>query len=56
MKFRPQHFHLTVAACAGLGALVAIFYAKFFLAFFLLAGGAVALTQWKGIKSGVIDL
>lgn len=56
MTFRPQHFHLAVAASAVLGAVAALFYAKYFLALFLLAGGVVALVHWKAIKSGLIDL
>ena len=56
MMFRAQHFHLTVAAGAVLGAVAALTCAKYFLAFFLVAGGGVALVHWKGIKTGLIDL
>nr|WP_172688501.1 MULTISPECIES: hypothetical protein [Pseudomonas] len=56
MRFRPQHCHLTVAVCAMLGAVKALFIAEYFLSFILLSGGVVALIHWKAIKSGLIDL
>lgn len=56
MELRAHHLHLFVAGCFALGALAAIYHTNYFLAFFLLAGGVVALAHWKAAKSGLIDI
>ena len=55
MYLQSRHFHLIAAAIAVTGALVALFFTKFFLASFLLAGGVIALTHWKASKARLID-
>lgn len=55
MRIKPQHFHLVVAAMAGAGAIASAAYSNWLLAVFLLAGGVVALIQWKAVKSGYAD-